>query len=238
LAQVQAGPKDEDVKAQLALVARYQAEFQAAERDLGRATTLLNKAAGSRQEFDDQDLKYQQARESLSQARAQLGALRAIRPVDVRVAEAELAQAQASLMVAQADLEAAQVRAPSFGRVLRLHAWPGERVGDQGILDIGNTDVMHAVAEVYEDDIGKVRPGQPARIRVPTLGAELSGEVVRKDLVVSRKVLFNNDPVADIDARVVEVRVRLSPQDSPKVAGLSNARAEVVIDIANTGDSR
>jgi HlyD family secretion protein len=96
---------------------------------------------------------------------------------------------------------------------------------------------MHAVAEVYEEDVGKVRVGQPARIRVPTLAADLSGEVVRKDLVVSRKVIFSNDPVADIDARVVEVRIRLASEDSSKVAGLSNARAEVIIDV-NGGTSR
>ena len=69
---------------------------------------------------------------------------------------------------------------------------PGERVGDQGILEVGNIDVMHAVAEVYEEDVNKVLPGQSARVRVPTLNAELTGEVVRKDLVVGRKVLFNN----------------------------------------------
>jgi HlyD family secretion protein len=231
LAQVQAGPKPEDVKAQEALVDRCQAECRAAERDLGRAVVLFKRAAGSRQEFDDQNLKYQQSRESLKQANAQLAALKAIRPADLRVAEAELAQAEAALAVAQAELQASQVCSPISGRALRIHTWPGERVGNQGILDVGNTDLMYVVAEVYEEDIGKVRVGQAAKVRVPTLGAELAGKVVHKDLVVSRKVIFNNDPVADIDARVVEVRIRLSEHDCPKVAGLSNARAEVVIDI-------
>ena len=91
---------------------------------------------------------------------------------------------------------------------------------------------MQIVAEVYEEDIGKVNVGQPAKIRVPTLGVELSGVVVGKDLVVSRKVIFSNDPVADIDARVVEVRIQLSSEDGARVAGLSNARAEVVIDVS------
>ena len=90
---------------------------------------------------------------------------------------------------------------------------------------------MHAVAEVYEQDVGKVAIGQKAKVRIPTLGDDLTGQVVRKDLVVSRKVVFSNDPVADIDARVVEVRIELSPDDSRKVAGLSNARAEVAIDV-------
>ena len=83
--------------------------------------------------------------------------------------------------------------------------------------------------------MGKVSLGQKAKVRIPTLAADLTGEVVRKDLVVSRKVVFSNDPVADIDARVVEVRIRLSSADSAKVAGLSNARAEVVIDVGSEG---
>ena len=231
LAQVQAGPKPEDVRAQEALIERNLAEFRAAERDLGRASLLWKKAANSRQELDDQNLKYEQARESLTQAKAQLDAMKAIRRVDVKVAEAELTQAEAGLEVAQADLDATEVRSPIAGRVLRIHARPGERVGDPGILEIGDIDVMQAVAEVYEQDVIKVQAGQVAKVRVPSLAAELSGQVVRKDLVVGRKVIFNNDPVADTDARVVEVRIRLSAEDSPKVAGLSNARVEVVIDV-------
>jgi HlyD family secretion protein len=230
LAQVNAGPKPEDVRAQEALINRWEAELRAAERDLGRSSVLLKKAAGSRQDLDDQTLKYEQSRDSLDQAKAQLEAMKAIRPTDIKVAEAELGHAEAGLAVARADLEAAEVRSPLKGQVLRIHVWPGERVGDQGILEIGDTEVMHAVAEVYEQDVARVRLGQRAKVRIPTLAADLSGEVVRIDLVVSRKVVFSNDPVADIDARVVEVRIRLSPADSRMVAGLSNARAEVVID--------
>jgi HlyD family secretion protein len=232
LAQVQAGPKPEDVTAQESLIERDLAELRAAERDLGRAALLLKKAAIPRQDFDDQNLKYQQACGSLSQARAQLAAIKAIRSVDVKVAATELTQAEAGLSVAQAELRAAEVRSPISGRVLRIHARPGERVGDQGILDVGNVEVMHAVAEVYEQDVGKVRIGQAARVRVPTLGAELSGQVVRKDLVIGRKVVFDNDPVADTDARVVEVRIRLKAEDSVLVSGLSNARVEIVIDVS------
>jgi HlyD family secretion protein len=231
LAQVRAGPKLEEVQAKEALINRWSAEVRAAERDLGRSATLFKRAAGSRQEVDDQTLKYEQARDQLDQAKAELAALKAIRPADIKVAEAELVQAEAGLALSRADLEAAEVRSPIKGQVLRIHVWPGEKVGDMGIVEIGDTQVMHAVAEVYEQDVGKIAVGQQAKIRIPTLGEDLNGKVVRKDLVVSRKVVFSNDPVADIDARVVEVRVELSGEDSRKVVGLSNARCEVVIDV-------
>jgi HlyD family secretion protein len=235
LAQVLAGPKLEDVRAQESLVRKNQAELQAAEVKFERTAVLLKRNVIAQQEFDDERLKEREARESLGQSVAQLEAMKLVRPTDVKLAEADLAQSEAALAVASADLDAALIRSPVAGRVLRIHTRPGERVGDQGVVDVGGTDVMHAVAEVYEEDIGKVRPGQKARVRVPTLGAELSGEVVHKDLVVARKVVFNNDPVADTDARVVEVRIRLAPADSAQVAGLSNARAEVVIDTTGGG---
>jgi HlyD family secretion protein len=231
LAQVLAGPKFEEVQAKEALINKWTAEVKKAERDLGRIATLVKRAAGSQQDLDDQTLKYDQSRDQLDQAKAELAALKAIRPADIKVAEAELVQAEAGLAVARADLEAAEVRSPIKGQVLRIHVWPGERVGDMGIVEIGDTHVMHAVAEVYEQDVGKVAIGQKAKVRIPTLGEELTGQVVRKDLVVSRKVVFSNDPVADIDARVVEVRVELAALNSQKVVGFSNARCEVVIDV-------
>jgi HlyD family secretion protein len=231
LAQARFGPKPEDVQAQEALIDKARAEFRAAERDLSRVASLVKRAAGSTQEFDDQTLKYEQARESLRQSRAQLAAMKAIRAVDIKVAEAELSQAEAALAVARAEQQATEVRSPISGRVLRIHVRPGERVGDQGIVEVGNIDVMHAVAEVYEKDVSAVQVGQEARVRVPSLGAEVAGQVVHKDLVVGRKAVFNNDPVTDTDARVVEVRIRLDPEASTKVAGLSNARAEVLINV-------
>jgi HlyD family secretion protein len=101
---------------------------------------------------------------------------------------------------------------------------------------MGNTDVMHVVAEVYEEDVGRVRVGHTASVWVPTLGIELSGEVIDKDLIVGRKDVFSNDPVSDVDSRVVEVRIRLSANDSTRVAGLSNARVEVKLEVGKGGE--
>jgi HlyD family secretion protein len=232
LAQVQAGPKPEEVKAQETVIRRSEADLLAAQEELERRQRLITTNAVSREEYTSSRQRFEQARATLEQSKAQLDSLKAIRQVDVKAAEAEVLQSEASLAVAQEDLQNTQVRSPLSGRVLRIRVRPGERVGDQGILDVGNTNVMHVVAEIYEEDVGKVNIGQTAKVRVPTLGVELSGAVISKDLIVSRKVIFSNDPVADIDARVVEVRIRLSGADGAKVAGISNARVDVVIDVS------
>jgi HlyD family secretion protein len=159
--------------------------------------------------------------------------MKIVRPEDVAVASADLAQAEANLTIAEEDLRNTEVRSPISGRILKIRARSGERVGEEGLLDIGDTSVMYVVAEIYEADVADVELGQIAKVRLPTRNSTgwLKGEVVGKDLEIARQDVFDNDPVADIDSRVVEVRIRLTPEDGAKVAGLSNARAEVVINL-------
>jgi HlyD family secretion protein len=136
--------------------------------------------------------------------------------------------AGARLAGAEAELELSTVRSPIDGQVLDIHAREGERVGAEGIAEIGDTARMYAVAEIYETDIGRVRSGQRARIRSAALGRELEGVVEQVGLKVGKQDTLSTDPVADVDARVVEVRVRLL---EPEVAAaLTNARVDVVIE--------
>jgi HlyD family secretion protein len=229
-----AGPKLEEVRVQQAVIRRSEAELLATSEEFERTTRLISKSAASKEEHTAARQKLEQATATLEQNRWQLQSLKAIRLVDVKAAEADVVLAESTLAIAEEDLKNTEVRSPLSGRVLCIRTRPGERVGDHGIIDVGNTDEMQVVAEIYEEDVGKIRVGHIAQVRVLTLGEELSGVVIGKDLIVSRKVIFSNDPVADIDARVVETRVRLSAADSEKVAGLSNARVNVVIDIKGT----
>ena len=125
--------------------------------------------------------------------------------------ESEVARkvALANLAAAHADLALAEVRSPSAGKVLAVHARAGERVGPEGILELGRTDEMFAIAEVYETDIGRIREGQAATITSPALPRALTGKVERIGLMVAKMDVLGTDPVAKTDARVVEVDVLL-----------------------------
>jgi HlyD family secretion protein len=50
---------------------------------------------------------------------------------------------------------------------------------------------------------------------------------------VGRQNVLGTDPVADADARVVEVKIRLTPESSTQVSGLSNLEVTVVIEDSN-----
>lgn len=137
-----------------------------------------------------------------------------------RAADAELARAEAAL-------DRTVVRAPIAGRVLDVHARAGEKVGADGIAELGETDAMYAVAEVYETDVVRVRPGQRATVTSPALDAALGGTVERVGLLIGKQDVLGVDPVDAADARVVEVEVRLD--DGARVAALTRLQVEVAI---------
>ena len=64
-------------------------------------------------------------------------------------------------------------------------------------------------------------------MRSPAWPHELAGKVERIGLKVGKKDVLSTDPVADADARVVEVEIRLLEPES--AAGLTNLRVEVLI---------
>ena len=135
--------------------------------------------------------------------------------------------ALADLAAAKAGLELSVVRAPLRAQVLEIHAYPGERVGPEGIMELGRTDRMYAVAEVYETDITKVKVGQLAKIRAPAMDQELAGKVERISLKVGRLDAVGTDPIAKTDARVVEVFILLD--DSEAVSRFTNMQVKVEI---------
>ena len=105
---------------------------------------------------------------------------------------------------------------------------PGEIVSsDEGIARIGQIKNMYAVAEVYESDINKVKLGQSVTITSSAIADKLQGTVEKIGLEIERQNVVNTDPTANIDARVVEVKVKLNEASSQKVAGLANLQRNI-----------
>jgi HlyD family secretion protein len=169
--------------------------------------------------------------EQINQAKANVDRIVEVRPVDLRSAEAEIAKAQAAAQQAQADLELSYVRSPIAGEVFKIQTKPGEAPGNQGILEIAQNDQMMAVAEVYESDISKVKVGQIAEIKSESgsFGGKIQGRVVQVGLQVAKKDVLKTDPAADVDSRVVEVKIAIDPSQSSLIRGLTYSKVEVKI---------
>lgn len=121
------------------------------------------------------------------------------------------------------------MRSPVSGRVLSVLTREGESPGSGGIVRIGATDRMQVVAEVYESDLPRVRLGQPVRITSPALPHPLEARVARIGSIVLRQSVINNDPTANTDSRVVEVRAPLTAASNRRAGGLSNLQVRAVI---------
>ena len=235
------------VASQEAAIARLSAELDNARVEYNRYQQLFNDGAISAQERDTRRLRVNtveqqlaEARETLNrtiettnvqrnEAQARLESIAEVRSVDVQVAQAELEQAQAAVKQAEADLALTQVRSPINGRVLNVNVRPGEVVGNQGIMAIGQTDQMYVVAEVYETDVDRIRLGQKAIVTGSAFSEELQGEVAQLGLEVKQQDVFESDPLVNTDNKVVEVKIRLSPESSQRVTALSNLQVQVVI---------
>jgi HlyD family secretion protein len=167
----------------------------------------------------------------IDEEREKLNRLLVVSPLNVQVAQAQVTNAMALMRKAQAELRQSYVKAPSSGEILKIHTKSGEMMGVNGIAEIGQTDQMFVVAEVPEDSISKIRLGQTATISSDngTFNGQLKGKVTEIGRKIGKKDVLNNDPAADIDARVVEVKIALSPEFNKQVSGLTNAKVTVEI---------
>ena len=172
-------------------------------------------------------------RQQQTEAKATLNQISEVRAVDIALAQAELDAAIVGVQKARAELELAYVRSPYVGQIMEIRTWPGEIVSDRGIVEIGRTDQMYVRAEVYETDISKIRLGQRTTITSDGFSGKLRGTVHQIGLQIGKKKIFSTNPVFDVDARVVEVKIRLDSKDSQRVAALTNLQVMVVIDIFN-----
>ena len=238
-----------NVETQQATIARIQAEVNNARADFQRYNSLYERGGISASERDTRRLTLDTAEQSLaeanatlsriertsqqqiSQARATLDRIQEVRPVDVEVARANVNSAIASVEEAQANLDQAYVRSPIAGQVIEIYSYPGETISSDGIATIGQTEQMMAVAEVYQDDIFKVEPGQLATLTSTVFEGELQGTVERIGLQIDQQQVVNEDPTANIDARVVDVYIRLDEEDSDEVAGLTNLQVTATIQL-------
>lgn len=245
--QQAARPGSFEVRAQQARVRDLQAQLALENVTLQRNQSLRTEGAVSQQTLDQQVTKVRQIEAQLASAEASLVQLQTRVQEDVRTAQAELRSQQANLPVtqiqvavdsarqnlnlAEARLERTIIRAPRDGRVLRVITHAGEAIGDSGILDLGNTSQMYVVAEVYETDVGLVKVGQPATVtsRNGAFETALNGRVSEIGWQIFKNNVLDDDPAANADARVVEVKVKLD--NSAPVESLTNLQVDVKIDV-------
>jgi HlyD family secretion protein len=231
-----------DLRMQELKVKLLRSQWQEAKNTLAKMKGLQSY---SPQDRERQELLVLKAETEYEGAKADLEKLKDAQEQGDRLAQAQRDEAEATLArsmkaipveslrmekKAAADrLQRAIIHAPERGKVLKLLAKPGELVGaQQPILQMADTDRMAVIAEVYETDIGKVHLGGRAVITGRALKYEaLTGRVVHIGDMVGKNRVYDADPMAAADRRVVEVKIQLD-QAEP-AAHLINLQVTVEI---------
>lgn len=167
------------------------AELTDADRDLKRYAALLKTAATSQAMYDAA-----KARRDKAQS-------------DYSAIDFDISAAQADWKLAQQKLEQSYVKAPFSGTILKIYAWPGERVSDRAIADLADLTQLDVVAEIYENDIPRLAIGQKAYVTLPGVAQVYDAELRETGFLVQKNDQNNTDPLADRDNRVVECRLTL-----------------------------
>src|SRR5579872_1789757 len=134
--RIKSGAKNSDLAAQSAEITRIEANLRNAQADLQRYETLRRTDDVTQSDLDHRRTAVASEQAALEQARHRLSALSETPESEIRLAEAQLQATLADEQRAQREYELSEVHAPMDGQVLKIHAHPGEEVGQKGILEM------------------------------------------------------------------------------------------------------
>ena len=213
--------KDSAIAAQEAAVQARQADLNLAQAQIHRSQLLRERGVVSEETSDTRAAEVNRARANLEEARARLQAATEVPAREVRLAEAEVEAARAKLAIAKEELALTEIRAPSEGVVIKVHAKSGELVSNRPLMDIGNLDQPKIVAEVDERLVPRLRIGQRLEASLPGHDGIWRGAITRIGAAVVSETRPPADIVTDRGGRIVEVVAPVAdPAGLPPVSGL------------------
>ena len=204
--------------AQDSVIARYKADLGQASAEARRAEQLF--AAGATSANRVEKLQADE-----SSAKAQVAEAIATKATLVE----DLRSSRASLDKDKTERAKATVLAPFSGTVFKVHARPGDKVGEDGLLEMGDSSRMGVIAEVYQSDRPMIALGQKATLSADGFkGRKVEGQVVEIAREVSRQTVFSGQAGENLDRRVLEVKIGLAPQESALASHLNYLQVNVL----------
>ncbi len=211
--------------------AEVKEKFAATDKD--RYGALIDSGAVSRRQYDNTRTQWQLAEAARKAAESAVaGAEAAVKTLQAGLAaqQSRIGEAAEAVRLAELDLARTEVRAPMAGRVSRKNVDVGKYVGvGQPLLAIVDTKDVWVAANYKENQIGRIRPGQKADIKIDAYpGLTLRGHV--DSLQAGTGSVFSLLPPENATGNFVKIVQRLpvkividSPPDPahPLVPGLS-----------------
>ncbi|MEM7516617.1 MAG: biotin/lipoyl-binding protein [Planctomycetota bacterium] len=212
LAELRAGPRDEDINAQEAEVRRLRVAAELARATAERVSTALEDEATSAQEWDSARLAAEQAEAAIAVAQANLDELESgTRPERVAAQEAAVEALGAQIAAVQLDVEKAVVRA-------LYDAFVSARFADEGVVLAAGAPLVELRERKEEAGSLEVRVGV-----LPEFASSLSvGDVIpirSRGLELEARVLTVRTD-RSLSTRTLPILLTpLTPADSPLLDG-------------------
>lgn len=217
LAEALAGSRPQQLAAARERLKEVEAQLVKARADWRRYQGLHANAVIAPADLEQYRLKLESAEAGRNALAEQVRLLEeGERPESITVLKRRLDLARAEIVRAEAALANATLTAPYAGVITRKHREEGEAL-DIGlpVLDIATLNDRYVLAEIDETDIGRVRPGQAAKVTADGFpGLSFSGQVVEVKQQMGPKRLIPTDPSKIVDYKVLNVAVSL-PSDCP-----------------------
>jgi multidrug resistance efflux pump len=210
LTETVAGPRREETN-------RARVDWQNAELERKRLEALLHEGVIGRDQYDNQEAQARQKQETFEES------ARGNRPEDIDAARGALAQAEAHLGYLERQLEETKVLAPADGVIQTFDLRPGDLVAaNQGLLSILETSQLWVRVYVPETQLGAVRMGDAAEVRVDTFKNRVyPGHIVE----IRENAEYTPRNIQTVDLRNdqvfgVKVQIEPNPDLKPGMAAL------------------
>ncbi|HPX61240.1 MAG TPA: efflux RND transporter periplasmic adaptor subunit [Deltaproteobacteria bacterium] len=170
LADIRAGSRREEINQGIAALQRMQADAEKLERDARRMEALFKSEVIARRDLDAARAARDASAAAVREAEEHLRLLETgPRPDAVKERQARAEAAAAMLSYADERLSQAVLTSPLSGVVLAKHAEAGEILAaGSPVITIGKMDEIWVRGYVPENELGRIKPGQNAKVTVDT----------------------------------------------------------------------
>jgi HlyD family secretion protein len=201
---------------QAASIKGIRARLEEAQRDLGRLSELARSKVTSQSELDAAQCKVDELLAEMQNAESSVEAAR----MNIEVLRHNLASAEAEVTKCKDNLSYTTITSPIDGVVTKVNAAVGElamtgTMNNPGtvILEVADLSQMLLVAQVDESDVGFVRGGQKAVVRIQAYPNKVFRGVVEH---VALTHVLNQTR-----SKVFETKIVLDTEGQPVYSGLT-----------------
>ncbi len=219
---LQAGARKEDIKLAQEQVSQAKINLDQALVDKERFAKLFESSTITQKQYEDVALRYDLALNQYNSARESLNKVQNItRPEEIESAKANLRRNQVSIDLIQKNIDDCTITSPVDGIVSKKFVEIGEYVTPgAAVLKISDLQTVDLYIYITEEQLGKVKLGQQAEVRIDTYKDKIyKGEVI----FISPEAEFTPKSIQTQDERtklVFAVKIRIPNNDFDLKSGM------------------